>query len=127
MRYALASVLVILAGPVSAQGAPLDGRAIPIRDVNAACSALADGSARSGGTSSNTALALCLQEEQQGYDAAKLLWGEVSPARRGECLTHASGFGPPNYYRALGSCLEAKLAVEDNARQMREKPQGFRY
>lgn len=129
MRYALASALFIVAGGASAQGSPPDGSAVPVRDVDAVCSTLADGSAGNGRASRNVALSLCVQEEQQGYDTSKLLWDHVSLSLRRECLTHAASFGPPNYYRALGSCLEAKYAVEGNARQMqqmRSAPQGFR-
>ncbi len=129
MRFAVALVLIAAAGSATAQ-TPAGEDVLPGHDVDAACAALADKSAKNGGTSRNVTMNLCLQEEQEGYDTSKLLWDRISPLRRRECLQHASGFGQANYYRALGGCLEAKGAVEDNERQMqqlRSKPQGFRY
>lgn len=129
MRFAVALVLIAAAGSATAQ-TPSGGDALPGHDVDAACAALADQSAKSSNTPRNVAMNLCLQEEQEGYDTSKLLWDRVSVPRRRECLQHASGFGQANYYRALGMCLEAKSAVEDNEREMqqlRSKPQGFRY
>ncbi|WP_342111750.1 hypothetical protein [Methylobacterium sp. SI9] len=128
MRYAVALILIAAATGAAAQVTTSAG--FPVHDVDAACAAFADRTARAGNTSRNVAMNICLHEEQEGYDTARLLWDQVSPPRRQECSAHADSLGAPNYYRGLGYCLEAKAAVEANERQgqgMREKPQGFRY
>ena len=101
--------------------------AIPLHDVDAACEALASRTPRDGLATRNGSLRVCLQEEQDGYDTARMFWDALTPEQHRECLEHAGGFGLPNYYRALGVCAEGKAVAAAVSRQARQPPQRFQY
>ena len=110
------------------EAAPPDSAdAIPLHNVDAACEALARRTPRDGLATRNGSLRVCLQEEQDGYDTARMFWDTLTPEQHRECLQHAGGFGLPNYYRALGVCAEGKAVAAAVSSQSRQPPQRFQY
>lgn len=113
MKTLLAALLITTAA-TSAMA-----RDFPMRDVEATCHAFADP------VKENPALfQLCLDQEQGGYNRAKVYWSKLNENEQTECIRMAAQTEPYAYYEMLGEAVYVAYRVADNAGRF---PRQFRY